>query len=205
MGHSHFDDAVIRTDVEHFAPELVRQTGDSIQMLMLMPQRLTSRHPTRVIVLPRGIHASFRRLTRSLQARRIGLGDLPMMRKHLLEILRSQHRDLGQQQLPLHERCTGIIQDRPYGDQVLELPPRLFDDAVLAGEHDCHAGEVFDFGVADDEGVDVEAAGGEDTGDAREDTRFVLHQAVEDVAFWGQGGWDGGFVEDGGDGGGGGP
>lgn len=59
----------------------------------------------------------------------------------------------------------------------------------MAGEHDGHAGEIFDFGVADDEAVDVEAAGGEDAGDAAQDAGLVLHEAIEDVAFGREGGW----------------
>ena len=65
----------------------------------------------------------------------------------------------------------------------------------------CHAGEVWNFGVTDDEAVDVETTGGEDTGDAGEDARLILHKAIQNVSFWRAGRWEGGFVKDGGDGG----
>jgi hypothetical protein len=52
----------------------------------------------------------------------------------------------------------------------------------LAAEDDTHPREVPDLGPADDKGVDVEATAGEDAGDSRENTGFVLNEAVEDVA-----------------------
>lgn len=127
------------------------------------------------------------------------------MRHQLLEILRPENRHFRQQQLALDQRRGRVVEDGPDGDEVLELAAGLLDDAVLARQHDGHAREVVDLGVADDERVDVEAARGEDAGDAREHARFVLHEAVEDVSFRRRGGGEGGLVEDRGDGGGGGP
>jgi len=124
-----------------------------------------------------------------------------MMRHQLLEVLRAQNRHLRQQQFTLHERRRRVVEDGPDGDEILELTPGLLDDAVLAGQHDRHARQVFDFRVADDERVDVEAARGEDAGDAGEHAGFVLDEAVEDVSFWGRGGGERRFVEDRGDGG----
>jgi hypothetical protein len=94
--------------------------------------------------------------------------------------------------------------------EVFELPAGLLDDAVLALEDDAHAREVSDLGLAHDERVcalaggilwgikvgkvrtpslpvrcartNVEAPAGEDTRHAREHTRLVLHEAVEQVA-----------------------
>lgn len=40
--YSHFHDAVISTYIQHFPPKLMRQMRNSFQMLMLMPQSLTS-------------------------------------------------------------------------------------------------------------------------------------------------------------------
>ena len=85
--------------------------------------------------------------------------------------------------------------------RVLQLAAGLLDDAVLACKDDGHAGEVDDLGAADDEGVDVEAAGGENAGHAGENARLVLHEAVEDVALRRGGRWGGRLVEDVGDGG----
>lgn len=65
--------------------------------------------------------------------------------------------------------------------EILKLPPGLLDDAVLSAENDTHATEVLDLGGTDDEGVDVEATGGEDARDAGEDSRLVLDEAVESV------------------------
>ena len=65
--------------------------------------------------------------------------------------------------------------------EIFELPPGLLDDAVLPVEDDAHPTEVAHFGRADDERVDVEASCGEDAGDAGEDTRLILDEAVEDV------------------------
>lgn len=67
-------------------------------------------------------------------------------------------------------------------DQVFELPPGLFDDAVLSPQDDAHSGQVFDFGGAYDERVNVEASSGQDARDARKDTGFVLDEAVESMA-----------------------
>ncbi len=128
-----------------------------------------------------------------------------MMGHQLLEVLGPHDGHLGQEQFALHERRGRVVEDGPDGDEILELAAGLLDDAVLAGQHDGHAREVVDFGVADDERVDVEAARGEDAGDAREHARFVLHEAVEDVSFGRGGGWEGRFVEDRGHGGWGGP
>jgi len=40
--------------------------------------------------------------------------------------------------------------------------------------------------MADDERVNVEASCSEDTRDAGENTGLILHEAVEDVSFWGR-------------------
>ncbi len=63
--------------------------------------------------------------------------------------------------------------------QVLELPPGLFDDAVLTAEDDAHLREVADLCPAHNKGVDVEPASGEDARDAREDSWLVVHETVE--------------------------
>lgn len=203
----HFHNAIIRTDIEHLPPKLMRQMCNGLQMLMLMPQRLTSRQATRMIIPP--LHLVLLPLARLLgalgQIRRVRGGHFAMMRHQLLEVLRAQDGHLRQQQFALHERGRRVVEDGPDGDEVLELPPGLLDDAVLARQHDRHARQVLDFRVADDERVDVEAARGEDAGHAGEHAGLVLHEAVEDVSFRGCGGGERRFVEDRGDGGRGGP
>lgn len=142
----------------------------------------------------------------ALENRGLGLlGDLAVVGEQLLKVLGAEDVDLGQEELALDERAICVVEHGPDGDQVLELAAGLLDDAVLAREDNGHAGEVLDLGAADDEGVNVEAAGGEDARDAREHTRLVLDQAVEDVALGGRGGRGRGLVEDVGDGGLGGP
>lgn len=72
--------------------------------------------------------------------------------------------------------------------QILQLPACLFNDAVLPSQYDAHATEVLDFRGAHDERVNVEAAGCEDARHTRQDSRFVLNEAVECVACeWLQG------------------
>ena len=65
--------------------------------------------------------------------------------------------------------------------QVLQLSPGLLYDAVLSAQDDAHATEVADLRPAHDERVDVEATSSKDPRDAREHTRLVLHEAVEDM------------------------
>lgn len=66
--------------------------------------------------------------------------------------------------------------------EIFELSPCLFHDTVLPTQDDTHTREVTDFSSADDEGVDVDASSCKDTRHAREDTRFILHQTIEDVS-----------------------
>jgi len=124
----------------------------------------------------------------------------------VLEVLGPEDRDLGEEELALDRAGAGVVEDGPDGDlqageggssrcrkrarkgrgrgthKVLELPPRLLNDAVLATQDDAHARQVLDLSGAHDERVDVEAAGGEDAGHARQDTGLVLDEAVEGVA-----------------------
>ena len=168
--NSHLNNAIVCTYIQHLPSKLMRQMRNRIQMLILVPQRLTGRQPARMIIrtrlpalrlLPRII-----RLLHFLQLRRVRRGHLPVMRHQIFEILRPQDRNLRQQQLPLHERRGRVVEHGPHGHQVLELAARLLHHAVLAGQHDGHAGQVFHFRVADDQTVDVEAPCGQDAGDA---------------------------------------
>ena len=65
--------------------------------------------------------------------------------------------------------------------QVLKLPPRLLDNTVLSPEDDAHARQVADLRPAHDQRVDVEPAPGQNARHARQHTRLVLHQTVQDV------------------------
>ena len=175
---------------------------NGLQMHMLMPQRLTGNQPTGMVIHPVHFTLLPATLLRTLgEIRRVGSGHFAMMGHELLEVLRAEDRDLGEQQFALDERGGRVVKDGPNGDEVLELAAGLLDDAVLAGQHDGHAREVLDLGVADDERVDVEAARGKDAGHAREHAGLVLHQAVEDVPFRRRRGREGRFVQDRGHGG----
>lgn len=167
----------------------MRQPLNRTEMLVLMPERLRRRNLARMKVL-RG-----RRKVRLLLGGR-AVSQLPVMAQQLLKVLRAEDRDLGEQQLALHERGRRVVEHGPHGHEVLELAARLLDDAVVALEHNRHAGQVLHLGVAHDEGVDVEATRGEDTGHAGEHTGLVLHETVEDVGFRWCGGGHWCLVED---------
>src|ERR1700722_10458881 len=54
---------------------------------------------------------------------------------------------------------------------------------LLAVHHDRHPGDLLVLGRPDREGLDVEAAPGEQAGDANEDARLVLDQDRQSVLF----------------------
>jgi hypothetical protein len=152
----------------------MRQIRDSPQVEMLMSQRLRGRQLARVEVSLRGgqiLLAALHGLRRHLA----------MVRQQILEVLRAENRHLGEQEFALDQRGGGVIQDSPDGDEILELAAGLFDDAVLAGEDDGHAGEVLDLGVADHQRVDVEASRRKNPGYPRQHPRLVLDKAVQHV------------------------
>ena len=116
----------------------------------------------------------------------------------LFEVFGAEDGDFDEQELAQDDLCVCVVQDSPDGDlgcvkiamereerrtyEILELSPGLLDDGVLPAEHDAHATEVAYLGAADDEGVDVEPSACEDARYAREDARFVLDEAIEDVS-----------------------
>lgn len=106
-----------------------------------------------------------------------------MVSQQLLKVLGTEDVDLGEEQLTLDESSVGVVQDGPDGDKVLELPPGLLNNAVVTSQNNGHAGEVLDLGVAHNEGLNVEPASGNDTGQAGQDTGLVLDEAVEDVSL----------------------
>lgn len=67
-------------------------------------------------------------------------------------------------------------------NEILQLSPCLFDDAILTSQNDAHATQVINLSRADDEGIDIESSGGEDSRNAREHSGLVLDEAVERVA-----------------------
>lgn len=106
-----------------------------------------------------------------------------MMLEELFKELGAEDTDLGKEEFALDERRLGVIQDSPDGDKIVELATSLLDYTVLALEDHGHARQVLDFCAADDQTVNVEAAGCEDAGDPGEDARLVLDETVEDVSL----------------------
>lgn len=171
----HFDNAVVGADVQDLTAELVGQAGDSIQVLVLVTQSLTLRKVAGVILLDRVVMVS-------LVRRGVGRGgDLAMVLEKLLEEIRAKNGDLSQKQFTLHKSGVGVIQHSPDRDKVIQLAASLLDNTVLALQHNGHAREVFNLSVADNQTVNVEATGSQNTRHAGQHTRLVLHEAVQDV------------------------
>lgn len=199
-GNSHLNNTIIGAYIQYLSAKLMRQMRDGIQMLILVSQRLTGRQSIRMII---GVGSSallpwclrIRRLRHFLELRSVRRGHLPVMSHEVFEILRAQDRNLREQQFPLDEGRGRVVQHRPHGDQILQLPTGLLYHPVLAGQHDCHAGQIFHFRVADDQAVNVEPPCRQDTGDARQDAGLILHEAIEYVPFWRERRGQGRFVE----------
>ncbi|KAJ5610386.1 hypothetical protein N7510_007105 [Penicillium lagena] len=168
----HLHDTVVGADIQDFAAELVSQTSDGIQMLVLVTESLAGR-----------------------QVAGVEFGILRVTQLQFLKELRAENGHLGQEELTLHQGRVGVVEDSPDGHEVVELATGLLDDTLLALEHDGHARQILDLGVADHQTINVEAAGGENAGHAGQHTGLVLDQAVQDVALGGVGGWHGGLVE----------
>lgn len=150
---------------------MVGEIGDGLKMLVLVSQSLASSKATGVEVASQSFLVSasvglklLRSKTSDLSLS-LGIGHLSMMGEELLKVLGTQDANLGQEQFALDKGSRGVVKDGPYRDQVLKLTAGLFDDAVLALENDGHARKIGNFSVADDQGVDVEATGSENTGD----------------------------------------
>lgn len=198
----HFDDAAVSANIQYLAAELVGEVCDALEMLMLVPQRLAGYQAAGVEVLGSLLQAV---LAAILELARFALGglggNLAVMSKKFLKVLGAENVDLGQEQLSLHESGLAVVENGPDGDQVLQLPARLLNNTVLTGQDNGHAGEIINLGVANNERVDVEASGSQDTRDARQHTRLVLDQAVQDVTLGRGERGGGGLVEDVGNGG----
>lgn len=159
------------------------QAGDGIKMLVLVSQCLTGRQMARVKLGLLGLRIASLVLLLPFQGV-TGSGDLAVVLEQLLEELGAQDADLGEQKLALHQGRVGVVEDGPDGDKVVQLSACLLDDTVLALQHDGHAGQILNLGVANDQAVDVEAPGGQDPRHARQHTGLILHQAVQDVTLW---------------------
>lgn len=203
-GSLHFDDAADSTNVKHLAAKLVSEKRNRLEMFVLMAQGLGCSELAGVEiggrVLERLLSLLFKRLVAGIKFG-VASGNLSVVGEQLLKVLGAENVDLGQQQLALDEGGVAVVEDGPDRDEVLELPPSLLNDAFLARQHNGHAGQVLDLGVAHDERVNVEAASGQNTRQPRQHTGLVLDQAVEDVSLGRGHGGRRGLVEDVGNGG----
>src|SRR5580692_2480385 len=89
--------------------------------------------------------------------------------------------DLDQHELTLHRLRGFKLDDLDDVDQLVELLGHLLKGMLLAVHHDRHPGDLLVLGRSDREGLDVEAAPGEQAGDADEDPWLVLDQDREGV------------------------
>jgi hypothetical protein len=79
--------------------------------------------------------------------------------------------------------CTEHLHRKDFDTyKVLQLPPGLFDNSVLTAQDNTHATEVADLRPTNDERINVETSSSKNAGHAGKNTRFVLHQAIEDVS-----------------------
>jgi len=184
------NNAVVGANIQDLTTELVSQAGDSIQVLVFVTQSLAVRQVAGVVLdLLNGLATVL--LVQSLG----GSGDLTVMLEKLLEELRTQDGDLGEQQLALDQGGVGVIQNSPDGNKIIQLAASLLNHTVLALQHDCHAGEILNLSVAHNQAVNVEATGGQNAGHSGQHTGLVLNQTVQDVTLRGVGGRHGSLVQ----------
>ena len=89
--------------------------------------------------------------------------------------------DLDQQDLALHRGGPVELDDLDHLDQLVELLGDLLQRQLLDVDHDGHPRDLRVLGRAHGEGVDVEAAAGEQAGDPGEDAGLVLDQDGQGV------------------------
>src|SRR5579863_4571331 len=89
--------------------------------------------------------------------------------------------DLDQHQFALHGLRRLKLNDLDDIDELVELLGDLLERVLLAVHHDRHPGDLLVLGRPDREGLDVEAAPGEQAGDADQDARLVLDKDREGV------------------------
>lgn len=173
------------------------QAGNRIQVLVLVTQSLTLGKVAGVVLLGGVVKAGVLVVQGVWRG-----GDLAVVLEKLLEELRAKDRDLSQEKLTLDKSRVGVVQHSPDGDEVIQLAASLLDDTILALQHDGHAREILNLGVANNQTVNVEATGGQDTRHTGQHTGLVLHEAVQDVPLGWVGGRHGSLIENGGDSGG---
>jgi hypothetical protein len=180
----HFDNAIVGANIQHLATELVSQSCNGIQMLVLVSECLTARQVAGVEFLSRPRQRPFLAALLPLAFYGIdGCCDLTMVLEQFLEELGAQNADLGQKEFTLYERRVRVIEHSPNRDKIIQLAASLLNDSVLTLQHDGHARQILHLGIADDKTVNVEAAGRENPRDTREHTGLVLYQTVQDMTL----------------------
>lgn len=139
----HLDNAVVSADIQDLTTELVSQAGNGIQVLVLVTQSLTLGKVAGVVLLGGVVKAGVLVVQGVWRG-----GDLAVVLEKLLEELRTKDRDLGQEKLTLHKSGVGVVQHSPDGDEVIQLAASLLDNTILALQHDGHAREILNLGVA---------------------------------------------------------
>lgn len=187
----HFNDAVVVADIKHLTAELMSQTSDGVEMLVLVSQSLTGRQVARVeirtVVKGSGDLLLLALLSLALWGRArdalLRSRNLTVVLKQLLEDFRAQNADLGQEQFALNQSGVGVVEHSPDGDEIVQLTAGLFYNAIQALKNDGHTREVLHLRVADNQTVNVESSGGQNSRDTGEHTRLILNQTVQDVTL----------------------
>jgi hypothetical protein len=120
-----------------------------------------------------------------------------MMLEQLLEELRTKDGDLGKEKLTLDKSGVSVVQNSPDRDKVVQLAASLLNDAVLALQDDGHAREVLNLSVANNQTVNVETTGSQNSGHTGQHTGLVMHETVQDVPLGRVAGRHGSLIENG--------
>jgi hypothetical protein len=135
---------------------------------MLVAQSLAGRQVARVVL-------NFMDVMSTVLSLRLWGDDLAVVLEQLLEELGAKNGNLGEEELTLNQSRVGIVQHSPDGDEVIQLAASLLDDAVLTLQHNGHTGEIINLSVANDQTVNVEATGSQNSGHTGQHTGLILN------------------------------
>ena len=85
----------------------------------------------------------------------------------------------------LHRLCRVKLDDLDHVDQLVELLGDLLEGLVFDIHHNRDPGQALDLAMADGEAFNVEAAAGEQAGDASQQAGFVLDEEAQNVSAHG--------------------
>src|SRR5690554_41057 len=89
--------------------------------------------------------------------------------------------NLDEHEFAVHVRGVRVVDHLDHVDQLLQLLLDLFDRVLTAGQHQGGAAEAFLLALGDGQALDVEAAAGDQSGDADQHARAVTHGDADDV------------------------